>query len=827
MPAEPQTRKRQSAPQPVRTPPAPQEQDTAQAEMSRRQTQGVTHPNFTVTSPVEQIALEASKYELIYPPEEKIPVIIVDNFPNLGRLTALRFLEWTSANPEGVISLPTGKTPEFFIKYVHHYLDTWERKSTRQELEAAGLVVERRPDLSGLRFVQIDEFYPIDARQHNSFHYYVNKYYMKGFGFDPNRAMLIDPCRIGLPHGTRIQEVFPEMTVDLTLRVRKATSLLEKRQQEVLEAVDEFCTGYEQRIRQMGGLGFFLGGIGPDGHIAFNIRGSDHYSTTRLIEPNYETRAAAASDLGGMEVARSKHVITIGLRTITYNPDVVAIIQAAGEAKAGILAKTIHSEPRSRYPGSVLGQLPNARFYLTKGAASHLTNRLFVDLTRQEKVSDDQVHRIIMDLSLETGRPIMHLGADDFARNRFAAEVLTKTGAKPDELRKHTHDYILESLTRGNRPIENKCFLHTAPHHDDIILAYLPYVTNLVRRSSTKHCFAYITSGFNAVTNSYMHGAITDLLSRLDSAEFRHLFQTAYFDPGNMQGRRMDLAYYHEGSARNHEDKKAEAVSRRMLRNMIEVYEDDSLENLKHRCVELLNYFRTQYPGKKDIALVQQLKGRVREWESDLKWAYYGFVGESVRHLRLGFYKGDLFTEIPKLDRDVAPIQKLLNEVKPDIVTVAFDPEGSGPDTHYKALQAVSEALKGYEADSGRHDLMVLGYRNVWYRFHPAEANLFVPTSQTHLNDMHACFDTCFNTQRTASFPSYEMDGPFSRLARKIQAKQFEQVTTFLGEEFFVNNQDHGMRACRGIVYLRQMTLPEFYTKSDELRKYAEASQPG
>jgi hypothetical protein len=87
----------------------------------------------------------------------------------------------------------------------------------------------------------------------------------------------------------------------------------------VLNAVDQFCTDYEHRIREMGGIGFFLGGIGPDGHIAFNIRGSDFFSTTRLVEPNYETRAAAATDLGGMEVARTKHVITIGLRTITFN----------------------------------------------------------------------------------------------------------------------------------------------------------------------------------------------------------------------------------------------------------------------------------------------------------------------------------------------------------------------------------------------------------------------------------------------------------------------------------------------------------------------------
>ncbi len=46
----------------------------------------------------------------------KIPYIIVDNFPRLVFLTALRFLEWVNDNPEGVISLPTVKTLGHFIK---------------------------------------------------------------------------------------------------------------------------------------------------------------------------------------------------------------------------------------------------------------------------------------------------------------------------------------------------------------------------------------------------------------------------------------------------------------------------------------------------------------------------------------------------------------------------------------------------------------------------------------------------------------------------------------------------------------------------------------
>ena len=97
-----------------------------------------------------------------------------------------------------------------------------------------------------------------------------------------------------------------------------------------------------------------------------------------------------------------------------------------------------------------------------------------------------------------------------------------------------------------------------------------------------------------------------------------------------------------------------------------------------------------------------------------------------------------------------------------------------------------------------------------------------MPTSLRHLNDMEACFDTCFTTQRTASFPSHEIDGPFSWLARKIQAKQFDQVQDLPRRGFL--RLPRGPRHARrhGMVYLRDMSLEEFYTKSDELRSTTE-----
>ena len=72
------------------------------------------------------------------------------------------------------------------------------------------------------------------------------------------------------------------------------------------------------------------------------------------METNFETQAAAATDLGGIEISRNRLVITIGLGTITYNQDAPAIIIAAGEAKAPIIKDSLESQQDVKYPASVL-----------------------------------------------------------------------------------------------------------------------------------------------------------------------------------------------------------------------------------------------------------------------------------------------------------------------------------------------------------------------------------------------------------------------------------------------------------------------------------------
>lgn len=255
---------------------------------------------------------------------------------------------------------------------------------------------------------------------------------------------------------------------------------------------------------------------------------------------------------------------------------------------------------------------------------------------------------------------------------------------------------------------------------------------------------------------------------------------------------------------------------------MIEIFEEDSFENLEDRADEILNYFRTQYPGKKDLPFIQQLKGMTREWEADILWGYFGYTCESVIHSRLGFYKGEIFTEDPTVSRDVIPILNNLKKTKPTVVTVALDPEGSGPDTHYKVLQAVAEALKIYQKETKNSNIQVWGYRNVWFRFHPSEVNSFIPVTLNTFAVMRTAFLDAFGSQAEASFPSYEHDGPFSELAQKIQVEQYQMLKTVLGREFFYDNKDSRTRSTRGVIFLKKMSLEEFFEHSRVLKKSAE-----
>ncbi|UCH62699.1 MAG: 6-phosphogluconolactonase [Fidelibacterota bacterium] len=749
--------------------------------------------------------------------DEHIPVIEVDSFPELGRIMALRFIEWVQHNPEGVVSLPTGKTPEYFIRWMHHFLENWDVPEKQTLLNQYRLLPEK-PDFSRLTFVQIDEFFPMPSDHPNSFIAYIKRHYLKPFGFDMERALLMDLDRLTWPEGLSVKDIFPDQFIDLSLRTRTPRSDAEAIQREAIFQLDAFAQEYEHKIRELGGIGFFLGGIGPDGHIAFNVRGSDFYSTTRLTYTNFETQAVSATDLGGIEISAKKAVMTIGLGTITYNPEVIALIMAAGEAKATILAKVITGPASIINPASVLQQVKNARIYLTKGAAVKLPQRTLQKFRSRATYAEDDVVRATMDLSLKYQTPITNLTARQVSDDPYCLTILEIRGWTPAMLKDAALELILSRLNKGAETQTDKCFLHTGPHHDDILLGYLPSIIHQVRSITNQHHFAIMTSGFTSIPNAYIQRVLYDALGYLLHWDFIKRWESGYFMLPPDHLRVHDASDFLTGVVSGSEDIQKACVSRRIIGAVMDIYGEEDPAGIQERMGQILDDIRNRHPGEKDPEDIQTLKGMLREFEEDLVWAHYGFDAQYIHHLRLAFYKGEYFTEDPTVHADIPPIRELFADVKPDILTLAFDPEASGPDTHYKVLEAITTHLEEL-SPTDRKRLEIWGYRNVWHRFHPGEANMYVPVSINSMAIVNYIFKTCYLTQRDASFPSYEYEGPFSELVQRILVEQFQMLRTALGPEFWYQHNTPRLRATKGILFMRSMTFDELHASARSLRE--------
>jgi glucosamine-6-phosphate deaminase len=750
----------------------------------------------------------------------KIPLIVVDNYVELGQLTALRFLEWVSLNPGGVIALPTGKTPEFFIKWVQFYLTNWKKEQNNGILAKIGLDKNLSPDLKSLHFFQLDEFFPIKPEHERSFTYFVRNFYIDGFGFDPKKVHLINtydiPEKVKKEFGKiqNLDEVFPDGVIDLGLRIQKPNNERDLLKQKTIKLFDQFCQDYEDDIQKLGGIGFFLGGIGPDGHIAFNVKGSAHHSHTRLTNINYETQAVAAGDLGGIELVRKKAVITIGLHTITYNPDTVAVIIAAGQSKSEQVYNAVERDPSITYPATSLQKLKHARFFVTQSAATLLTlsEENIKKLYKEKKLPANYYEKLLIKGAENSGLSLIEASRADAEKRsaqvpewRIACDI---TGKALDKLSVEVYNNLSEKLQSGLEVPDNQRILHTAPHHDDIELAYFPLLHHLVRSPNNENYFVYCTSGFTAVTNFYVIEQLENLQKHIvtgqieDGQSIRSLA-----DYGNAQD---DITGYLNGIALQDSELQHFHISKRLTRLFLNHLEVKSLEKVAVYVGELIAQLKGIEPGRSEPAIFHLIKGWLREYEAELVWAYFGIDMDHVYHLRLPFYSANIFPEYPDFEADVLPVVKLLEKVKPTIITLALDPEGSGPDTHYKTLIALSDAIDKYAESRPEMNLRVWGYRNVWSRYRIDEVNTIIPTSLNSFAVLHNMFNSCFLSQKSASFPSFELDGTFSELAQKIWVEQHNHLVDLMGQQYFYDSPNPMLRRSYGAIYLKDMSYREF-----------------
>jgi glucosamine-6-phosphate deaminase len=229
----------------------------------------------------------------------------------------------TESNPF-ILGLPTGSTPLEMYKQLI--------KFNQQNLLSFKHVVTFNMD----EYVGLAEDHP------ESYHYYMHNNFFKHID--------IDPKNINILNGN-------------------ATYL------------DYECKIYEEKIASYGGMNLILGGVGEDGHIAFNEPGSSLNSVTRVKTLNYSTILANSRFFDNNPDKTPNLALTMGIKTVLDAQEV--LILAKGLNKAVAISHAIEGAISSMCPVTALQLHRNAAIVCDEYAAFELklkTIRYFENL---------------------------------------------------------------------------------------------------------------------------------------------------------------------------------------------------------------------------------------------------------------------------------------------------------------------------------------------------------------------------------------------------------------------------------------------------------------
>ncbi len=280
------------------------------------------------------------------------------------------------AGRTAVLGLATGSTPQGVYE------------------ELVRLHREEGLSFSNVITFNLDEYWPMDAENLQSY-----RRFMREHLFD---QIDIDPANAHVPDGTLARE-----------------------------NVAAFCERYERMIVDAGGIDIQVLGVGRTGHIGFNEPGSPRDSRTRLITLDRVTRMDAASDFFG-EWNVPRQAITMGVGTILDARRVILL--AFGEHKAGIIRKAVEGEITQTIAASFLQQHPNARIVLDPAAAAELTRfktpwllGAIEDFGQQWDAPTTRKAVIWLARTLE--KPILKLTNEDYNEHGLQDLLTTRVGA--------------------------------------------------------------------------------------------------------------------------------------------------------------------------------------------------------------------------------------------------------------------------------------------------------------------------------------------------------------------------------------------------------------
>ena len=340
----------------------------------------------------------------------------------------------------------------------------------------------------------LDEYYPIEPEQLQSY-----VLFMKEYLFD---HIDIDPANTHVPDGT-----------------------IDK------EEISEYCTAYEEKIKAAGGIDLQILGIGATGHIGFNEPGSREISRTRLITLDKITRVAAASDFYGEEFVPTR-AITMGVGTILEARQV--ILMAWGEGKSSVIHKAIEGPITDQIPATFLQKHSNAQIVVDQAAAAELTRVKTPWLVGPCDWDDTLIRKSVVWLCGAVDKPILKLTPEEYNENGMS-DLIADYGSAYD-INIRVFNELQHTITGwpGGKPNADdtqrperaapfpKRVLIFSPHPDDDVISMGGTLMRLVDQGHEVHV-AYQTSGNIAVFDE----------DALRFADFMKDFKTMFDLPGD------------------------------------------------------------------------------------------------------------------------------------------------------------------------------------------------------------------------------------------------------------------------------------------------------
>ncbi len=147
------------------------------------------------------------------------------------------------------------------------------------------------------------------------------------------------------------------------------------------------CARYEAKIAACGGIDLFMGGIGVDGHLAFNEPFTSLTSRTGVRALTTDTRIVNSRFFGNDPEAVPAKALSVGIGTVMDSREVLVLIN--GHNKARAMAATVEGGVSQKWTCSALQLHPAAIIACDEAACGELkvdTYRYFLDIEKDERL---------------------------------------------------------------------------------------------------------------------------------------------------------------------------------------------------------------------------------------------------------------------------------------------------------------------------------------------------------------------------------------------------------------------------------------------------------